>query len=108
MGWFWYDLLSIMPFEILYDILSTDQIKTIEGLIPIPYYNDVLKILKLPRFYSKFKLNIMEFGKRFGSANVRLVKFCINLELYVHIVGCVWYFCARYNDFNQDTWVYKY
>lgn len=78
-----------------------------EGIIPLSYYNDILKILNLPRFYRRFKINILEFGKRFGSANVRLVKFIINLELYVHIIGCIWYFVARLYDFDHRTWVYN-
>lgn len=34
-----------------------------------------------------------------------MLKFCIAVTCIVHIIACLWYFCARLDDFNPDTWV---
>ncbi len=26
---------------------------------------------------------------------------------FVHLVSCFWYFCAKNDDFNEDTWIYR-
>jgi Mg2+ and Co2+ transporter CorA len=38
----------------------------------------------------------------------RLIYFVICTILFTHVLGCFWYFLAKYNDFGPDTWVSRY
>jgi len=37
-----------------------------------------------------------------------MIQFTITVLLCVHIVSCFWYFTARLNDFEPETWVVKH
>ena len=48
---------------------------------------------------------------RFCQSNTRLnafLKFIITTAIMVHMVGWVWFFVARVEDFSPDTWVVRY
>jgi hyperpolarization activated cyclic nucleotide-gated potassium channel 1 len=38
---------------------------------------------------------------------MRLIAFLIGVLVMTHFVACLWYFSARFNDFDYDTWVYR-
>ena len=50
-GWFIYDLLSIIPYELAYiDYPEIDK----TWFIKLSYFNDYFKFLKIPRMYNRF------------------------------------------------------
>ena len=41
------------------------------------------------------------------SGFIRLISFTFTVVTFVHIVGCLWLFIAKLDEFNPDTWVVK-
>lgn len=106
-SWFFLDLLSIYPTEIFKYITDSD-LNLKGGILYLPYYNDVLKILLLPKTYYAFKFNVFDIKQlKMSTAHHRLMTFLVNVILVSHIVGCIWYYCARVYDFSESTWVYE-
>ena len=110
--WFFIDLISSIPFQFI-------EQKYIKG-----NYNKLFRLLRLPRLYKLFKVFRMNrligvFKKyscvkkllhviRDHSGILNLLKFSITVTILVHIMGCLWYFTAKYNDFSPDTWVTRH
>lgn len=38
---------------------------------------------------------------------VRMIQVSVTVFFLVHIVGCIWFFQAKLDDFNPDTWVVR-
>ena len=50
-------------------------------------------------------MSVVDFIKM--SSNVRRINwFLINVLIVTHLVGCIWYFLAKINDFDDTTWAY--
>jgi Ion channel len=52
----------------------------------------------LQRLMEKIKMN---------AAASRMIMITILGIFFVHLVSCFWYFAAKMDDFNPDTWVYR-
>ncbi len=37
----------------------------------------------------------------------RIIQFLIVMIIFVHIMGCFWYYAAKLEDFGDNTWVTK-
>lgn len=115
-SWFWVDLLACIPFSLL-DYFASE--------LPVQHsYNTLLRLLRLPRLYKLFRLaRILKALKRtaYSSASDRiqefiqmnsrlwkLIKFLVSVFLCVHIMACFWFFSARIDSFDPDTWVMRY
>lgn len=115
-SWFWMDLLACIPFSLL-DYYSSQ--------LPIKHgYNTMLRLLRLPRLYKLFRLaRILKALKRtaYSSASDRiqefiqmnsrlwkLLKFLSSVFLCVHLAACFWFFTARLDNFEPETWVVRY
>lgn len=115
-SWFWIDLLACIPFSLL-DYFSSE--------LPIKRgYNTLLRLLRLPRLYKLFRLaRILKALKRTAYSSLseriqefiqmnsrlwKLIKFLISVFLCVHIMACFWFFSARIDSFEPETWVVRY
>jgi CRP-like cAMP-binding protein len=110
--WFFIDLVSSIPFQ----FIEQRYIKN--------NYNKLFRLLRLPRLYKLFKVfrmnRLIGIFKKYScvkkflhiirdhSGILNLFKFSITVTILVHIMGCLWYFTAKYNDFNPDTWVTRH
>lgn len=45
---------------------------------------------------------------KLSAGHERLFIFVLLIMLFTHVVGCMWLFLARLNDFGPDTWVARY
>lgn len=39
---------------------------------------------------------------------LRMIKFILAVLLLVHVVGCLWYYIARLDNFSHNSWVMRY
>lgn len=83
----------------------------------------MIRILRMSRFYEihkYFKLVInLKRSKQKKYLEIFLSLFYLKLEirtifkiffpyfLFIHIFCCSWYYAAKSDNFNDDTWVYK-
>lgn len=79
---FWFDVLSIIPFELMYNGISGNANNSNFKVF------DLLKLIRLLRLgriitYLKFKANV--------KVGIRLVYLLVGLLILVHWVGCIWY-----------------
>ena len=111
-GWFFIDIVSILPIEM---VLKADAVK----------YNEMIRIARIGRIYKVVKLfrlvRIVKFAKsknRFvlfilrmfslsGSIG-RIFLFLAGFFLTCHIVCCLWTICAQMSVNIEDTWLSDY
>lgn len=117
--WLIIDVVGIFPFEFLDPSSSSSETTTGAG-----GYNDLVKLLRLPRLYRLMKLtrlfkimnkregfNILQSIQNFfkmKNSLVQVLKFLFLVTIFVHLVGCLWYFQAKLQSFGPDTWVFRY
>lgn len=111
-SWFLVDFISSIPFDYIEQLYIKNS------------YNRLFRLLRLPRLYKLFKVfrikRIIQVFKRYAiikkilrilrdhAGIVNLIKFTFTVLIVVHLLGCLWFFTAKYNDFNSDTWVFRY
>jgi succinate dehydrogenase/fumarate reductase cytochrome b subunit len=69
-------------------------------------------MFRVIRFFKIFKLfkksivfkKIKEF-LNLNAGMMRLLGLLLTTIILVHLVGCLWYMIARFDDFSPDTWV---
>ena len=78
---FYFDTVSVMPFELLYELFVGDS----SGNLKMFDLMKLIRLLRLGRIitYLKFKTDI--------KVGIRLVYLMIGLLILVHWVGCLWY-----------------
>ncbi len=65
----------------------------------------LFKIMKLLR-YSVGLSRIMEKIKMNAAAS-RMILITVLGIFFVHLISCFWFFAAKMDDFNPDTWVFR-
>lgn len=111
--WFWIDVLSVFPFELLFSNLAMNN------------YSILLKISKMPRLYKFMKgakmlrtIKMQNKGKKtliskvisffYESDNIIMSIIPIYLLgiLMAHLFACGWFFLS--NNGNPEAWVFKF
>ncbi|OMJ71316.1 hypothetical protein SteCoe_30517 [Stentor coeruleus] len=111
--WMIIDLLAFMPFESLDFSHSSGNTKI----------NPLFKLARLPRLYKLFKiskvLKCLKQSNRYGimmklqdiftirHSIMRLLTTIFTITILLHIAACLWYFVAKIEDFNDQTWVFR-
>ncbi|OMJ80534.1 hypothetical protein SteCoe_19174 [Stentor coeruleus] len=108
--WFFIDFIACIPFQLL--ISNSQSYNKLIRIARIPRLYKVLRFLKLLKF-TRTLSSIEFFNKLFELLNVtdgiiRMGKFFIMFLLVIHINGCIWYFIARIDDLNNETWLIRY
>lgn len=103
-GWFLMDLLSSIPF----DLVSGADINIIVRLSKIPRLLKVFRVLKVMRLVRVVKSHSF-FGGFFKHPQAFRLVLSIGMYLIVfHVVSCLWFFVASYDDFqDSDNWVLR-
>lgn len=108
--WFFIDLTACIPVQLLISS-GTD-------------YNKLIRIARIPRLYRIFRfLKLLKFMRILRSIDffnkllelfkmtegiLRMIKFFMTVLLVIHVNGCIWYFIARIDDTNSETWLMRY
>lgn len=111
-GWMLVDLVGCLPLELLKTNSTSSS------------YNKLLRLLRLPRLYRLFKINKIlkaikaKKDKGFLAQVVayinikesvsQLISFFLSTIVFGHLIACLFYFAARYEDFSPMTWVYRF
>ena len=108
-GWFFIDLLSCIPLDY---ILTSQRDTTIYNrFLRILRVTRIYKILKILRLLKLFRLTRSDFisllmqTNKFNSTWTRVFVFVLGVALFVHILGCIWYFISISDDSSQLTWI---
>jgi hypothetical protein len=65
----------------------------------------MFKMLKSNR-YNSVIMKLQDFFRLNNSA-IRLFSIFLTVIIMAHIVACLWFFIARLEGFNPDTWVVR-
>lgn len=109
--WMLLDISACIP----YSLFSGDSNGQQSG------HNNLVKLIRLPRLYRLFKifrlLKSMKKGQNIASQSSgkesfslsatakRMIEFFIKTLIGIHVVSCFWYFSAKFQEFQYDTWV---
>jgi hypothetical protein len=76
--------------------------------------NVIMFLLMLRVLKTLLKINEFSFVEkvrellRVNTGIVKVIYFFVNTIILCHIFACIWYFNAVCEDFNPDTWVFRY
>ena len=110
--WFIIDFISVLPFDLIQQAATGSEQNSSR-------YNELLRLARVPRLYRLLKitkiLKVLKFMKggvfheyfESYSGVLRIVSFMLSVCLLVHIVGCLWFFIAKLDNFAPDTWVVR-
>lgn len=113
-GWFWIDFMAIVPIQHILEVESGEDKQNTA-------YNKLLRLLRLPRLYRLLRL--LKLGKsgsdvkkklfvarllstlHINEGFIKVLVLLINILFLNHLVACFWHFLAKFEDFNENTWV---
>lgn len=112
-GWFLVDLISVFPFYLIENSMQLDEgIGSNSGIFFLFRLPKLYRLIRLVRFVKITKiLNSSSFLQKFesifnlNSGFLKLFTFFITIAITSHIFSCVWYYMAKLDNFNPDTWV---
>lgn len=112
-SWFIIDLLSCVPFSLIGILTQSESNQT----------NKFVRFVRLPRLYKLLRmsrlLKILNGTTKsevfiklqdFLSIRQSVTRFCSSIAtilMAVHIIACMWYYSAKLDEFNPDTWVVR-
>ena len=110
--WFIPDLVSVFPFS---EVLSNNNnVGKLAKMSRLPKLYKLLKLTKLVRITKMKKngnltgLTKFFFDKLKLNANIeKLIYFLLTFVLLAHLSTCIWYFVAKLEDLNPDSWVVR-
>lgn len=110
-GWFFIDLIACLPFNYIGDVFidgsGTGKLHLVR-LSRVPRLYRLIKITKIAKVF-RFLTNdsfVMEYFE-FNSGIMRLVTLLFSVSILIHLMGCLWYYEAKMDDFGPDTWVFR-
>lgn len=111
-GWFFIDLLAIVPFDLILNATSGDY----SGLVRIARVGRLYKLVKLTRLLRILKI-VKEKSKllkyigdmlRLGLGFERLFFFILLFFILCHIGTCLWIIMSTLVDEEEETWIYEF
>ena len=115
-GWMLFDLIACIPIDLIQMLIiqgsSDSEYKELMRLARLPRLYRLLRIarfIKLLKYASQSELQqkIQDY-LQVNHGLVRLAVFILSTLIIVHFTGCIWYFQAKLQEFNPDTWVNVY
>lgn len=114
--WLFLDLIACFPFELIDTNKGSDYSSSESG-----DYSSMAKLVRLPRLYRLFRISrVLKIFKNKGKSKfldkiqdflsirhsvMRMCESVITITLCLHIATCMWYFTAKLESFQPDTWV---
>lgn len=111
-GWFFIDLLSCIPLD--YILTSQKNTTIYNRFLRILRVTRIYKILKILRLLKLFRLTRSDYisllmqTNKFNSTLTRVLIFVLGVILFVHILGCIWYYISISDDSSQLTWIDRF
>ncbi|CAG9314440.1 unnamed protein product [Blepharisma stoltei] len=114
-GWFLIDLFASIPFGMIEVVMATDTKSSLMNQLV-----KLLKIKSLPRLFRLTKLTKM-LKQQTSSQNFENIQIILNINhsitrlvgalsviaISLHLVGCMWFYTARFDGFTPETWVVR-
>ena len=111
-GWFWLDLLALIPFSEIFNLLEGDS-DFLSNLGNLAKGVRILRLAKLLRLLRAFEFAssdnfIMNYLKR-SKDNQTIALFLpilVTLCSFLHCATCIWYFIGTVEDPFSEGWIY--
>ncbi|CAG9311863.1 unnamed protein product [Blepharisma stoltei] len=110
--WFILDLTASFPFSFISVSNGSNGSDKLVKLAKIPRIYRIIRFLRVIKIAkaARFTQTYQEVLERLNitATAVRGFKFFFIIALLLHLISCLWYFDARIEDFNWETWVMRY
>jgi len=103
--WFWIDLVSILPFDMLGVIFDSDELNKAKALrvIRLLRLAKLLRILRAGRMFDRW-----ESAVAVNYSMLTLCKFLFLTVIVAHWMACVWHMVVIIEDDLEENWVIGY
>lgn len=110
-SWFFIDIVSCIPFNVISG--SGRSYNSLLRLARLPRLAKLLRLSKLLKIFKSSSSNDRFMRKiedilYIKTSVMRLFQGFMTAVLLLHLMSCLWFYSARFQDFNPDTWVVKY
>jgi CRP-like cAMP-binding protein len=109
-SWFLIDIISSIPFSLISDnknnagtLLRVSKLPRLAKLLKL---SSLVKLLRIHNSNGMFSRITDKFNIR--TSTVRVLKTFLSVLIASHIMACLWYYSAKFQDFAPDTWVLKF
>jgi CRP-like cAMP-binding protein len=115
-SWLLIDVIAVFPFDFINEDQDSGDSKG--------GYNSLIRLVRLPRLYRLVRISrvIKAFSEvnqsewveklqemiRIKHSIMRLLTSFLTVLVCLHIMACFWYFAAKLNDLDPDTWVFRF
>lgn len=115
-SWFLLDLLACLPIDEILNALEGFNENNIDSnkiqLVRLSKLPRIYSIIKIAKVFKIFRI-ISEKNTLFdyfdiNSGIMRLISLLITVLLVVHLIGCFWFYEAKLDEFNPETWVFRF
>lgn len=113
-SWFILDVVACFPFNFIGNNNNQGSYSTED-------YNNFFRLLKMPRLYRLFRVaRLLKMFKHYKNSEIlekikdffnikpgvmKLITLSLSILLCVHLMACFWYYSAKIEGFNPQTWV---
>ena len=105
-GWFIFDLFAILPINYLTMHNSKEGVNGLARLARLPRLYKLVKLLRIVKQGGKIR-KMASDALKLSMVKERIITFLFFLMIITHVLGCMWFFSARWYNFSPDTWVAK-
>ncbi|KAG1678597.1 hypothetical protein FOA52_012604 [Chlamydomonas sp. UWO 241] len=107
-GWFWFDTLTSLPYDQMVNMKELSAAKSIK-VLRIFRILRLLKMAKLARVMSNVNVRsaFRSLEDMFGKATMRMGQLLLLAIGMLHWGACLFYYSAAWQDFNDETWVWR-
>lgn len=110
-SWFFIDFFSCVPFNLISGVNG----KNFNSLLRLARLPRLAKLLRLSRLLKVLKSNsrnsfMSKVEDKFNikTSVMRLFQGFMTAILLVHLMACLWFYSAKYQDFDVNTWVVRF
>lgn len=108
MSWFILDLISVIPFDLIFtggDILVLVRLSKLHKLYKLVRITKLMRALRVSRSQNNIWAYLLEL-LRLNPAVLRIGGNTFGIIVFCHLGACLWYFVAT-TDSSTDTWVWR-
>lgn len=110
-SWFFIDFFSCVPFN----LISGANSHNFNSLLRLAKLPRLVKLLRLSRLLKVLKNNSrnsfmskIEDVLNIKTSVMRLFQGFMTAILLVHLMACIWFYSAKFQDFEANTWVVRF
>jgi hypothetical protein len=108
-GWFFIDLISVIPFDLIFSYSNVNRITRFSRLGRISKIVRMIKmvrLLKIAKVHSKLMKNFQQVVQIAGGLE-RLVFLLLIFLILIHVIACLWIFIAKFDEGSKENWIYS-